>query len=113
MMQLPPCPLCHHPLSIEWDDSNDNYIISFCNNQSCMQNDLCSYTAKFINQQINYESYILQDIMLEIFHQKETSRLSHLKRSQDHQFYDKSDAILIQKIIPPNYHKAKLYLLLS
>lgn len=78
-----------------------------------MQNDLISYTAKFINQQINYESYILQDIMLEVYHQKETSRLSHITRSKDHQFYDKTDAVVIEKILPPNYQKAKLYLLLS
>lgn len=113
MITLPPCPLCQCPLSIEWDDSNENYIVSFCDNKSCMQNDLCSYTAKFVNQQINYESYILQDIMLEIYHQKETSRLSHIRRSLDQQFYDKTDAVIIDKIISPNYQKAKLYLLLS
>ena len=116
MITLPPCPLCHTTLTIDYDNSTKNYITSFCQNEKCMHNNQCSYTAKFINQQINYEYFILQDIIMEVFHQKEFTRLSRPQTNNqiDNQIeIEKTNPVRINKILAPNYTKAKLYLLLS
>ncbi len=107
-MNLQPCPLCRTNLTIDYDNSTDNYITTYCQNKECMCNNLCSYTAKFINQQLNYEFFIIQDIVMERLHREGTTRLSRA-----HERYLVSDTILVNKILAPNYEKIKLYLLFS
>lgn len=112
-MILPDCKLCKHKLSMVEEDSSNTYIIAYCNNNICAFEEIPSYTAKFANNKLLYESFIMNNLFIQFYHNKNITLISRMKKSKIFDNYDKVDQVSFNKILPLDYDKIKLYLTLS